>query len=254
MGDRTLSGIVVVVLTLGFAQCGGGSAITPSSPSPNVSGGSSSVAGVNGVIYSKSPAGRIPLDGANVTVVIQEQTGPSSGRTYPLYGIATNHDGAFHVDPPPAGAQVFVYATRSDMSNPCMASIPRFQGSANVELDLFPNSESKEWIVAATLGGPGPIVTGYATAGGVAASAGHLYFEAVYETYSALSPIDSSGRYAFCGAPLNLMFPSRIWIENGRVSCDAKGAALFYAIQPISSSQYFSRDYDLYACPSWSSF
>jgi hypothetical protein len=248
MRDSALTGLVVLLLTHALAGCGGtGSSLAPSAPSP-IPQASSPGTGVYGVVYRKTPAGRAPLEGANVTLVVQVQTGAFSGQTYPLYGNYTNSSGEFHFDSPPIGAKIFAYASYSGTSNPCTASVANYQGSAHLEIDLYPDSESEEWIVTSALAGPGPIVTGYATASGVPASAGYTYFEGVYDTFNALSPIDSSGRYAFCGLPVNLMFPSRVWIENGSVSCDASGRSSFHAIQPRASSEYFSRDYDLYDC------
>ena len=233
----------------GLSGCGGsGAPATPSAPSPLPQQGSTGTSGVNGVVYRKTPAGRVPLEGAAVTLVVQVQTGPASGSTYPVYGNRTSSSGEFHFNAVPNGAKVVAYATYADTSNPCMASVANYQGSAYLEIDLYPNTESDEWIVNSALAGPGPIVTGHATAGGVAASDGFTYFEAVYETFSANSPIDATGRYAFCGVPVNLMFPSRMWIENGRVSCDSSGRSAVHAIQPRSASEYVSRDYDLYRC------
>ena len=249
MRDATLRGVGLLLLAHVLAGCGGsGSSPAPTAPSP-VPQPSSPGTGVNGVVYLKTPSGRTALEGASVTLVVQVQTGFLSGYTQPFYGKYTNSAGEFHFDSAPNDAKLFVYAAYPGTSNPCMASVANYQGSAHLELDLYPDSESEEWIVRSVLAGPGPIVTGYARAGDLAASAGYVYFEAVYETYSALSPIDSSGRYAFCGLPVNLMFPSRLWIENGKVSCDASGqSSSFHAIQPRASSEYFSRDYDLFQC------
>jgi hypothetical protein len=203
--------------------------------------------GVNGVVYRKTPTGRTPLEGANVTLIVQVQSGPFSGSTFPVYSNS-NGRGEFHFDSAPNGAKLVAYASHAGMSNPCMASVANYQGSASLEIDLYPDSDSKEWIVSSVLTGPGPIITGSAAADGVAASTGFTYFEAVYETFSANSPIDASGRYAFCGLPMNLMFPSRVWIENGRASCDASGQSAFHTIQPHAPSEYFSRNYDLHQC------
>jgi|SoiMetStandDraft_5_1073268.scaffolds.fasta_scaffold10986_2 hypothetical protein len=247
MRERTLSGLVVLLLIAhALAGCSGNGSSPAPSPSP-IGPPSSAGAGVDGVVYRRTPAGRTPLEGASVTLVVQVQTGPATGSTYPLYSIA-NGRGEFHFDSAPNGAKLIAYAAHAGTANPCMASVANYQGSASLEIDLYPDSESKEWIVSSVMAGPGPIVTGSARAGGVAASAGFTYFEAVYETFSANSPIDASGRYAFCGLPMNLMFPSRVWIENGRVSCDASGQSAFHAIQPRAPSEYFARDYDLYRC------
>ena len=246
MRERTLTGFVVLLLAHALVGCGGSGSSPAPSPSP-VAQSSSTGTGVNGVIYLRTPAGRTPLAGASVTLVVQVQTGPASGSTYPLYS-SSNERGEFHFEAAPSGAKLIAYAMSAGTSNPCMASLASFQGSAPLSIDLYPDTESKEWIVSSVLTGPGPIVTGVATAGGVAASRGFTYFEAVYETYSANSPIDASGRYAFCGLPMNLMFPSRVWIENGKVSCDASGQSAFHAIQPHSPAEYFSKDYDLHQC------
>jgi hypothetical protein len=132
-----------------------------------------------------------------------------------------------------------------------MAYVGNYEGSAYVEIDLYPKTESEEWIVDSALAGQGPIVTGSATASGVPQSDGFTYFEALYEGYHAFSPIDGTGRYAFCGLPVQLRFPSRAWIENGARSCDMSGrTSAFHLIHPQSSSDYFVRDFDLHLC-SW---
>ena len=132
-----------------------------------------------------------------------------------------------------------------------MAFVGNYQGSADVDIDLYPKTQSDEWIVDSVVAGRGPILTGFATASGAPQSDGFTYFEAFYESYSAFSPIDASGRYAFCGLPVSLMFPSRAWIENAAWSCDGTGQAYaFHPVHPHSSSDYVVRDFDVHQC-SW---
>ena len=182
---------------------------------------------------------------------VQVQSAPHTGYTARVDGGHTNSRGEFHLNSAPIGARILVDVHDSSSWNPCMAYVENYQGSANVEIDLYPKTESDEWIVDSALAGRGPILTGLATATGVPQSDGFIYFEGVYETYTAFSPIDRSGRYAFCGLPVKLMFPSRVWIENGAWSCDRTGQAYaFHPINPQASSDNAVRDFDLHQC-SW---
>jgi hypothetical protein len=248
-GRRMRSSVLLALVVVVWSGCSRDrrSPATPSSPVGPA--GVPSAAGVNGTVYWKSLAGRTPAQGVYVDLWIQVQTGPASGYSSWIDGGTTNDRGAFHIDSAPIGARVLASARNSGAWNPCMAFVGNYQGSADVEIDLYQKTESPDWIVDATLAGRGPLVTGSATASGVPQSDGFVYFEALYESYSAFSPIDGSGRYAFCGLPVNLMFPSRLWIENGARSCDGTGEAYaFHSIHPSALSDFFRRDFDLHQC------
>src|SRR5262245_5852750 len=109
---RTNRWIAVVLLAQGLAGCGDVSSHTPSVPS-SVTPPPSPRSGVNGVVYRTTPAGRTPLEGASVTLVVQVQTGALSGYTYPVYGNHTSSMGEFQFDSVPNGANIFAYATYS---------------------------------------------------------------------------------------------------------------------------------------------
>jgi len=246
---RSLLPLAFVVMF--WSACGGDSRSSVTPTSPIVPAGMPSPAGVNGIVYWKSSSGRTPVQGARVDLTVQVQTGPYSGYSSWVDGGYTNGRGEFHVDSAPNGARILVAARESGAWNPCMAYVGNFQGSAFVEIDLYPKTESEEWIVDAALAGRGPIVTGSAKASGVPQSDGFTYFEAFYDGYHAFSPIDASGRYAFCGLPVSLMFPSRVWIENAAQSCDStRQAYVFHSIHPQSPSDSLVRDFDLHQC-SW---
>jgi hypothetical protein len=243
--------LLLAFVVVFWSACGGNSRSPVSPTSPVVPAGVTSPTGVDGTVYWKSSSGRRPAQGVHVDLIVQVQTGPYSGSSTWVNGGDTNGLGAFHVDSAPNGARILVTASDSGAWNPCMAYVENHQGGAYVEIDLYPKTESEEWIVDAALAGRGPIVTGSAKASGVPQSDGFTYIEALYDSYQANSPIDASGRYAFCGLPVNLMFPSRVWIENGARSCNSSGQAyVFHSIQPRSFSDSFMRDFDLHQC-SW---
>ena len=248
MERRPVYAAVALVCVVVFLSACGGDSRTPLAPtSPIVP----PQAGVSGAVYMKTSSGRTPAEGVHVDVIVQVQSGPFTGYTSRVEGGYTNSVGAFHVDSAPIGARILVTAHDSSSWNLCMAYVENYQGSANVEIDLYPKTESEEWIVDSTLAGRRPILTGSATATGAPQPDGFIYFEAVYESYIAESPIDRDGRYAFCGLPVNLMFPSRVWIENGAWSCDRTGHAYaFHAIHPHSSTDNAVRDFAVHQC-SW---
>jgi len=246
---RTLLLLTCIVVFLSACSGDSHSSVTPVSPSVPAAG--PWPAGVNGTVYWTSSSGRTPAQGAEVDLTFQVQTGPYSGYSSWIDAGDTNSRGEFHVDSMPTGARILVTARDSGTWNPCMAYVGNYAGSAYVEIDLYPKTESEEWIVDSVLAGRGPIVTGSARASDVPQSSGFTYFEAFYDGYHAFSPIDADGRYAFCGLPVNLMFPSRAWIENGTRSCDSSGQAYaFHVIHPQSSFDSFLRDFDLHQC-SW---
>jgi hypothetical protein len=241
----SLAGVFLSVISLTPACAPGGPSDVPR-PGPPAPG--PVAAGVTGTVYWKRAFGRTPAQGAHVEAWVQVQTGRYTGSSTRI-DVSTNDRGEFHFESVPIGARIAVGAYDPSAWNPCMAFVADYQGSAAVEIDLYPKTESEEWIVDATLAARGPILTGSATASAVPQPDGFVYFEALYETYLAQSPVDASGRYAVCGLPVNLMFSSRVWIENGTRSCDSTGESYaFYSIHPHSPSDSFVRNFDLHRC------